>query len=304
MKVGTVSFKSFLIGLLTILLCYAGGTIAWAAIPKMGIECTVCHEPGDGPGKPLKPEYQGSEGCVTCHSSDTKSTTYDLDVTHPQHGPATVTVPVVYYTGENEPTEYLASGNFYWLAKGYDNNGHNVVHLGNPDDVLDSPPGPIDQFVHDEIIVNDSNLTCAGVNGCHGYRLYDDPPLSALPAISGAHHGNVDGKCDAEFIDPDDIAYNVSNSYRFLLGVKGLENTIDRWENRDANSHNEYYGATTPPQIGCGEGSVHCHGSSGVASPNSTISGFCATCHGNFHTLSGDTSGPGSRGSRRSMVSN
>ncbi len=90
----------------------------------------------------------------------------------------------------------------------------------------------------------------------------------------------MDGKCDT--------ADSVANSYRFLLGVKGLENTTDKWQNKDASSHNEHFGETTPPVLGC-SGGVSCHGSSGVTSPNNTISGFCGTCHGNFHTLSGGT---------------
>jgi hypothetical protein len=44
--------------------------------------------------------------------------------------------------------------------------------------------------------------------------------------------------------------------------------------------------------LGCG--ATSCHGSKGVSPANNTISGFCATCHGNFHTLStGDSDGIG-----------
>lgn len=181
-------------------------------------------------------------------------------------------IPQVYHTDATD----LASGNFRYIETGADDRGHNVVELGNADGVLDGAPGAINQFSHD-VCVTDSNLTCAGENGCHGKRVPGEG--SGLPALKGAHHGNVDGQCDT--------ADSVSNSYRFLLGVKGLENTTDRWQNKDATSHNEYYGATTPPVLGCSSGETSCHGGSGVESPNDTISGFCATCHGLFHTLTG-----------------
>ena len=70
MKVGNVRFKSLLIGLLIILLCYAGGTMAWAGISKEHAPCVLCH---DGPPT-LKGGYQGNEGCINCHSSSESST--------------------------------------------------------------------------------------------------------------------------------------------------------------------------------------------------------------------------------------
>ncbi|MDP2106541.1 MAG: cytochrome c3 family protein, partial [Desulfobulbaceae bacterium] len=53
-----------------------------------------------------------------------------------------------------------------------------------------------------------------------------------------------------------------------------------------------YFGAATPGNLpsNCGA----CHSGAGYVQPsNNTISGFCGTCHGNFHTLTG-TSGGGS----------
>ncbi|MBW2636351.1 MAG: hypothetical protein JRC86_02285 [Deltaproteobacteria bacterium] len=187
-------------------------------------------------------------------------------------------IPQVYHTD----TDDLAAGNFAYIlgAKGSgasDAKGHNVIDIVNADGVLDGPPGAINQSFHDELIVNDGNLTCAGDNGCHGYRYGDKG--TGLPGIKGSHHGNVDGKCDT--------ADDVPNSYRLLLGVKGLENTTDKWQNITAGSHNEYYGTTTPPVLGCGGGEESCHIAGGVGPPNNTISGFCGTCHGNFHTLTG-----------------
>jgi hypothetical protein len=42
--------------------------------------------------------------CLDCHSSSTSSTVADG-------------TPIVYYTGSCAPTEYLAGGNFWWVAQ-------------------------------------------------------------------------------------------------------------------------------------------------------------------------------------------
>jgi hypothetical protein len=69
------------------------------------------------------------------------------------------------------------------------------------------------------------------------------------------------------------------------MGVKGYEDTD--WEyTTGSDDHNEYYGRTTPVKLGCSGGALHCHGGNdGVKPPDGTMSQFCATCHGNFHTL-------------------
>ncbi|MEW6067079.1 MAG: cytochrome c3 family protein [Nitrospirota bacterium] len=188
--------------------------------------------------------------------------------------------PQVYHT---DASGDLAGGNFAYIlgTKGSgasDAKGHNITAINNLDDVLDGPPGPVKQFTH-ETIVTDSNLTCAGENGCHGPNRWAGQG-SGIGALKGAHHSNVDGKCD----NPDSVA----NSYRFLCGVKGLENTVSKWQNVGPGDHNEYFGVTTPPSLGCGGGEVSCHGGiCQTTAPNGTISGFCGTCHGNFHGLTG-----------------
>ncbi|RLB81298.1 MAG: hypothetical protein DRH17_09580 [Deltaproteobacteria bacterium] len=194
-------------------------------------------------------------------------------------------VPQVYHTDSTD----LAAGNFAYIlgAKGTgasDTKGHNVIDLGNTDDLLDSPPGWNCAYP-----VSNTQLTCAGNYGCHGYRYKNQGTASNI--MKGTHHQNVDGKCD--------IANDLYNSYRFLLGVKGLENTTDKWQNKAADSHNEYYGASTPMTDG---GCFDCHAfapDSMNASPASnTISGFCGTCHDDFHFvygIGGDTSSPFTR---------
>ncbi|MDH5297891.1 MAG: hypothetical protein OEV91_02630, partial [Desulfobulbaceae bacterium] len=186
-----------------------------------------------------------------------------------------------------DPSGDLAGGNFAYIngLKGSgaaDSKGHNVVNLVNQDGKLYGPPGGIVQFGHEDgLNVNRTNLTCAGNNGCHGYRVGDGfGGSTGVKSLSGAHHGNVDGKLTT--------ATTVANSYRFLLGVKGGENPIDRWENKDASSHNEYYGEAVPNILNCSANGCHVNGY--VQPPNHTISGFCATCHGNFHTLKTSTS--------------
>lgn len=75
-------------------------------------------------------------------------------------------IPQVYYTD----TEDLAAGNFAYIlgAKGggaADSKGHNVIDLGNNDNMLTNPPGWNCAFP-----VSNIQLTCAGNYGCHGYR--------------------------------------------------------------------------------------------------------------------------------------
>ena len=211
-------------------------------------------------------------GCFGCHARGGTSATVSL-------GPDTL--PQVMHSGATD----LAGGNFGYITglKGSgaaDNKGHNIRDLTGSDAVLYAPPGGIRQFAHDTGgNVNTDNLTCAGTNGCHGYRYAG----SAYPeGIRGAHHRNVGGRLDQ--------ATEPANSYRFLMGVKGFE-SADWQEHASAANHNEYYGLLTPVRLGCGgAGEVSCHGSGGVQPPDGTMSQFCATCHGNFHTLATATS--------------
>ncbi len=176
----------------------------------------------------------------------------------------------------------LAGGNFKYIETGGDNRGHNVIEFGNTEDTLSSPPGHHDP---DGIGIN---ITCSGERGCHGYRKNSNP----LVDLKGSHHKNVDGK-----LDTADQPYN---SYRFLWGVKGLENNGEyKWQNKDQNNHNEYFGSTTPMILGGGCNTTLCHNPGGKRPQSQTISGFCSTCHGAFHFrgwLSGDP-GIGSSGS-------
>jgi len=191
-------------------------------------------------------------------------------------------IPQVYHDAATD----LAGGNFAYIdgIKGSgasDGKGHNISDLTGTDADLYAPPGGIVQFGHDNGgNVNTNNLCCAGTNGCHGNRY---GPTGYI-GITGAHHTNLDGSRDPAATDKES-----GHSYRFLLGVKGYEDPD--WQNTIGPAdHNEYFGRTTPVQLGCGGGSLSCHGTGGVRPPDGTMSQYCATCHGNFHTLETNTS--------------
>ncbi|WP_456387047.1 cytochrome c3 family protein [Desulfolithobacter sp.] len=249
---------------------------------------------------PVSAKIQGNCGdCHTMHNSQGGSPmTFDANTSpnnnllrgtclgcHAQGGSTAVVnlgtdrMPQVMHTGGID----LAGGNFAYISglKGSgasDRKGHNIGPLTGTDAVLYAPPGGIVLYGHDDgINVNTSNLTCAGVNGCHGYRY-----ASKGNGIGGSHHNNVDG----QLANPTEPA----DSYRFLMGVKGFESG-DWEETVSAASHNEYFGLTAPVALGCSNASS-CHTSdgAGVAPPDGTMSQFCATCHGNFHTVANNAS--------------
>ena len=264
---------------ITILCLFAGPSEA-----KITGECGNCHTMHNSQNglsmqlnSSTKVERNLLRGdCLGCHGQASAQKIADMNGSQ---------IPQVLHS---DASGDLAGGNFAYLTglKGTasDSHGHNVIDLGvafKEDVIANTLPGGIRQSFHEDYIVNASNLTCAGTNGCHGYR-YKSGMISAsgVAALSGAHHNNVDGQLN--------VADSVKNSYRFLVGVKGYENQTDKWQNKSATSHNEYYSNTTPMTLGCS--ATACHGTNGVAPPNNTISGFCGTCHGNFHTLSAGAS--------------
>ncbi|GBE04015.1 doubled CXXCH motif [bacterium BMS3Abin09] len=218
---------------------------------------------GTGPNEALT-----RGGCLGCHGSGS----VDSNGLDPFTG-----APQVYHDGSGGAPD-LAGGNFAYIlgtriggSGASDAKGHNVIELGNSDDVLDRPPGE-----RHNVGTWTASFTCAGTKGCHGTRIGTNG--TGISNISGAHHQDVSGKINT--------ADEVYNSYRFLDGVKGLENTgTKKWQNFDADNHNEYYGATTPQPNACS--SCHTGPLQEVGSGNGTISGFCGTCHGYFHLLEG-----------------
>jgi hypothetical protein len=147
--------------------------------------------------------------------------------------------------------------------------GHNVVaDIGNPDTDMAGTVPPGDEFNQSGITWGTGGtFTCAGAYGCHGDRAITDK----LSSIKGAHHTD-DGilKFGSGFTETGQ-GDTTGLSYRFLKGVKGGEDT-DWQATSSASDHNEYKGASD----GIESGSASVPG-------GSTISGFCAECHGNFH---------------------
>jgi len=163
-------------------------------------------------------------------------------------------------------------------------------------------------------------FTCAGARGCHGTRSqiltgatgdWDNNAATAnefaitarrtgIAAISGAHHKNYDGAKDATNYPDDGTAFHdgqrVADGYRFIVGLKGYGNEVDRWSNVDAGSHNEYYGGNAGlPATGSECDICHIEGHAGgtnsysafnstVRVPDNSVTGFCTTCHGKFHS--------------------
>ena len=252
-----------------------------SAIAAISGECSNCHtmhnsqsasamatygasgQPWKGTG-PYESLTRGD--CLGCHGSGSVNAK-GLD---PLTG-----APQVYHDGSGGAPD-LAGGNFAYIlgTKGSlvasDAKGHNVIDLGDAESTLTSPPPGHHAPSTLTLNVPGGNFTCSGLTGCHGRR-------SSGVTMKGAHHQNVNGQLNT--------ADQVYNSYRFLMGVKGLENTVTKWQNVDASDHNEYFGAITPMTFS-GNCSI-CHTPQGVQPTNDTMSGFCGTCHRSFHVTDG-----------------
>lgn len=194
--------------------------------------------------------------CVGCHSGSNdgiNKTPYVFSNTAPIY--------------ENAGTEgdCLAGGNFYWVTQANgDTAAHNVAGIAivdnNPN--MYPPPGFDVSYTDYEgnavgggIWAAGQQVTCAGTYGCHGHHNIDN----SLKAISGGHHD------DNSTIDGS----SVGKSYRFLIGIKGLEDPD--WEYRpNSSEHNQYYGVDRS-----------------AVPDKQTISYLCGECHGDFHTISG-----------------
>ncbi len=149
----------------------------------------------------------------------------------------------------------LAGGNFYWVGQGDDAAGHNVAELNNPDDTFgNTPPGGT---------ILAQPLTCAGTYGCHGNRNV----AGNFESIFGAHHTDDDPDGNG-IVDGDGAGnYTVGTSFRFLYGVKGIEDSD--WEFQPTSTqHNQYYAI---------DGGLD----------SQSIDYLCCECHGDFHAISG-----------------
>jgi hypothetical protein len=297
-----------------LLACLAAWALPAGAAMRGGCaDCHTMHNSQDGApmvrgGGAASPMLtRGS--CVGCHAMN------------PAGGQKIVTIgssqfPQVMH---NDPSGDLAAGNFAYIsgdktapfgASG--KNGHNVVDLVSAESVQTFPPG----FRHATQGIGEGGFdlqkfTCAGYMGCHGLR---GQPLS-VPAefggegstiyrtgllafqgyegatrFSGAHHGNYDGrKLGGDH--PDFASDPLTHSYRFLHRLQGYGNENQRWQNASSGSHNEYYGRISTAAYSSGNNCTLCHGEYGqnalnsrVQTPMMTMTGFCITCHTDFHT--------------------
>ncbi len=223
----------------------------------------------DGSGSILL-RTKGGSPCIGCHAQGISES---ID---PVTG-----APQVRHSGSAD----LAGGNFAYLSgdkAGVNGNnmsrGHNIIGLGQADDNFSGknfPPG--DEFSQSGGGFTSAKFTCAGKFGCHG----DRTKQNELEAIAGSHHAK-DSALKFGSIDESAQGNSVGTSYRFLLGVKGGEDSD--WERTaDSADHNEYKGA-----VDRGTESTK------VSPGGNTISGFCAECHGGFHGPGGNDVGANS----------
>ncbi len=260
-----------------------------SALPaQMGGVCSDCHTMHNsqngsamtynGSTEP-HPYLLRSGNCIGCHAQAVS--------TNMVNG-----VPQVMHT---DPTD-LAAGNFAYIsgAKGSgasQTKGHNVVDLLPQDTIHNFPPGGPMKNAGEGIRHPDtmpSQFTCAGLYGCHGSAHITDP----MDSIRGSHHKNSGNKPAGE---------TVGDSYRFLLGVTGLE--ADDLQNRDSTHHNEYIRddsqlAGFPTLVGPGT-CYWCHGpdnpwmgnSGDVLEPGSGMSDLCMRCHPGMSSYDQNTPG-------------
>jgi hypothetical protein len=171
--------------------------------------------------------------------------------------------------------------------------------------------GTRNQAVSADTNANTTSGENGNLTGEDGPDFYENVlRLTGIPAISGAHHNSYDG-VKAGTMATVAAAHNgqyVADGYRFIPGLKGAGNTTsdaDRWQNASSTSHNEYYGNPAASsstscgachQDGATQLSSHVYDTSFMKVPNQSISGFCMTCHGNFHSVGSSTSANGTSG--------
>jgi len=160
--------------------------------------------------------------------------------------------------------ETLAGGNFHWIATGTDDlKGHNIFEIDTVQNSRVPPGSPGAGKTFDAT----TPLTCAGENGCHGYRA-PGSGTNQVRAIWGAHHVGTSLSSDGS---------TPGRSYRYLLGVKGYEDPD--WEySMDQGAtygHNQYRGKDRTAD------------GDDTNTDITTISHLCADCHGDFHNGAG-----------------
>lgn len=240
-----------IVQLLAAFFLFAAYSVLYA---KVSGACSSCHtmhnsqdgatEEADGPQEKLM-----ISTCVGCHSLASSRTVTTI---------ASSDLPVVY--NSSQPNHPLAGGNFYWMVNQADDSlGHNVRGIAGPDSNLNHVVG--------RTIGGNSNMAITDCYNCHKYGF--EPGYPGIPFTiqrSGdvlicrdchtapAHHAD----------DSDTVVDGDGGWYRFLYGVKGIEDP-DWQRSVSASDHNEYQGETAA------------HGGS--------ISDKGCACHGDLHAL-------------------
>ena len=220
-------------------------------------DCHTMHNSQNGQtvvsGGPYRALTTGD--CVICHTG-TNNGTNNIPYVNSESAPT-------YNFGGERNT--LAGGNFYWVTQD-DTYGHNVEGIVDFDPnflgATSYPPGYLADYRDGMTWPSDQPVTCAGNYGCHGKFESGNTTLNdPFAAISGAHHKNVTR--DDGTADPTDVY----DSYRFLYGIKGIEDS-DREYTLSTTDHNGYYAVDESPTPGSNSGSINY---------------LCAECHGQFH---------------------
>ena len=243
------------------LLLYGGG-IAYAKVTGVCANCHTMHNSQGGAVLGASGPYETllKGDCVGCHSHVSETQTYSL---------GTSIVPVVNYTGGSAPTDHLAGGNFYWVAKdtpATDPMGHNVFGIASQDsNILAAEEAP-------------GNMNSCGPTACHATLAVETTalPLVAPGGCQGCHLNvmhHADDGTGTKYVGTGDAGW-----YRFLSGhmaangsgVAGIEDADWQATTAGPADHNEYLGV---PATKTGTTTL----------TNKSMSAFCCGCHGNFH---------------------
>ncbi len=271
--------RRILLTLSLVVMALALTAVNAAAISGVCSNCHTMHNSQDGAPVDAAGPYGQllNAGCVACHTASTPV------IQEVNKGPAVLHTVA---PGGQGGGQTLAGGDFYWVNANEALNasmGHNVIDLPGVT-VADanmpgadplSPPGwdPVatgTAFVADQVASGEatwsSQLTCAGEYGCHG----NHAATGSFPGMQGAHHNNTGGTAT----QTDGTLTTIGESYRFLMGIEGLEEANWNWAETPV-THNEYYGEDST--VNRSAGGLAAYGG------RDTISFLCAECHGLFH---------------------
>jgi predicted CXXCH cytochrome family protein len=275
-KGGVKMKRMFLITLFALLSVAAFYGLADAAV------CSACHTMHNSQdGTPFDTDGANERllkaDCVACHTGSQANATTVFSAPRVPRVLADDADP-----GGQGGTDTNAGGDFYWVNAGSDSRGHDVFDLpgiSGPDSNIGiTPPGWDDEATKGGYTWGNINggasgawtsqLTCAGTYGCHG----NHTDASSLAAIEGTHHNNASGQINT--------ANTLGNSYRFLAGIKGFEDSTYNWGETQA-SHNEYVGINNT-SVERDDDTTDA-AAYATANQRDTISFLCAECHGHFH---------------------